>query len=299
MKRWCLFFCLTGWALAEPTQIRFLPRAEAASVLSQRDEFVRQLSPFDRQARVGKASAVCEEELLLHLAAQARDWSGPQQQEIHRVWQSLRLKLSRLPLPGPETIDLIQTTGRDEGDAAYTRAQAIVLPISKARDPGLESLLTHELFHVLSRANPAWRAHLYTKLGFQPCSPPQLPDDILQRRITNPDAPVLDWSWSQGEGSHFVPVTLSRQLGYDPSQGGMFAFLQFAFWQIPQNRLQPVAAAYREQYGKNTGYLIHPEEILAEHFVFLVQRQSVPDPTLVDQLREWLHSASLAPESLR
>ncbi len=47
---------------------------------------------------------------------------------------------------------------------------------------------------------------------------------------------------------------------------------------------------YATKIGRNTGYVIHPEEILADNFVLLVtQRHDVPDLWIVDRLGEILH----------
>ena len=44
-----------------------------------------------------------------------------------------------------------------------------------------------------------------------------------------------------------------------------------------------------EQVGKNTSYLIHPEEILADNFVFLVtNKRGLPSPKVVENLGEIL-----------
>lgn len=41
-----------------------------------------------------------------------------------------------------------------------------------------------------------------------------------------------------------------------------------------------------EQVGKNTKYIIHPEEILAENFAFAVLNKSgLPNPEIVNQIK--------------
>ena len=72
---------------------------------------------------------------------------------------------------------MIKTTGREEGNAAYCRGKAIVLPASKLQLPPnrLQRLLMHELFHLLSRQDPQLRKQLYGIVGFTPCDPIALP----------------------------------------------------------------------------------------------------------------------------
>ena len=52
-------------------------------------------------------------------------------------------------------------------NAAYCRRQAIILPASETKksDDELRNLLTHELFHILSRANPELRDKLYAVIA--------------------------------------------------------------------------------------------------------------------------------------
>jgi hypothetical protein len=44
-----------------------------------------------------------------------------------------------------------------------------------------------------------------------------------------------------------------------------------------------------EQVGKNTGYIIHPEEILADNFMMLVlEIKNLPSPEIIEKLRNVL-----------
>ena len=48
-------------------------------------------------------------------------------------------------------------------------------------------------------------------------------------------------------------------------------------------------ASYHEQIGKNTRYIIHPDEILADNFVHLVnQTKDLPSPKIVASMRKKL-----------
>jgi hypothetical protein len=66
---------------------------------------------------------------------------------------------------------MVKTSGLDEFGAAYTRNRSIMLPQGRLHIAGDERrdffLLAHELFHILSRENPAQRHALYALLGFE------------------------------------------------------------------------------------------------------------------------------------
>src|SRR5437667_368014 len=82
-----------------------------------------------------------------------------------------------VPLSFPTTVQLIKTTGVEEGNAAYTRGTAIVISkveLSKTQSE-LEKIICHELFHILSRHNPKLRERLYAIIGFIPCDDVEFP----------------------------------------------------------------------------------------------------------------------------
>jgi hypothetical protein len=45
-------------------------------------------------------------------------------------------------------------------------------------------------------------------------------------------------------------------------------------------------SGFSEQVGRNTGYIIHPEEILADNFSLMVTGRSVESPEVLRKLRE-------------
>ena len=290
--------------------LRFATTTEAQNVLSTPDRFIFALSPFDRQSRIETDRDVSEEEFLQFIKSHARDWHSDEIAKITRIATKVRQKLMPFQLPFPPTVVLIQTSGREEGGAAYCRGNAVVLPHEKIgeSEDQLERLLTHELFHILSSHNPTWRQGLYKIVGFQSCSPIELPESLKHRKLTNPDAPMLDAFITldvEGETVFAVPILFSKTERFDVKQGGpFFRYLTFRLMVIEQvegkwlaavdNRearmLQPSEIAdFKRQIGTNTNYIIHPEEILAENFVHVVQQTlSLPSPHIVDELRRAL-----------
>jgi hypothetical protein len=52
---------------------------------------------------------------------------------------------------------------------------------------------------------------------------------------------------------------------------------------------------FSEQVGQNTKYIIHPEEILADNFVFLLNgRINLPSPRVVESMGRILQAAAEA-----
>jgi hypothetical protein len=203
---------------------------------------------------------------------------------------------------------LIKTTGREEGGAAYTRAHAIVLPEHALAAPvmNLPKSLCHEIFHILSRANPDLREKLYAEIGFVKCNEVPFPKELNPRKITNPDAPKNDHCIRvqvQGKDHWGVPILFSSAAKYDREQGGeFFNYLQFQLLLVERDEavgtVKPIydhqearlvgmneVSGFFEQIGKNTGYIIHPEEVLADNFALLAMRQrQVPSPSVLEKM---------------
>lgn len=296
--------------LGDAVAVAFAREADARSVLTRRDEFIQALSPFDRAARMKLARAVTETEFLEFAGRSAREWSSAEREKVTVLLRSIATKFAPWKLPLPAKVWLIKTSGVEEGQAAYTRQNAIMLPASDLTnsDRELEDTLIHEFFHVLSRHNPDLRKALYRVVGFQSIDEIEYPAELKARRITNPDGVQTGWSitvTNQGQPLPVVPVLHATTPGYDAAKGGeFFQYLAFRLLVVEKagDRWQPSLADGRarllatntvsgffEQTGKNTSYVIHPDEILAVNFVYLINgRSDLPTPRIVEEMRRVL-----------
>jgi hypothetical protein len=185
---------------------------------------------------------------------------------------------------------LVTTSGAEEGGAAYTRGDAIILPDKVlAEERGkLDQIVAHELFHVISRRDPARRDRLYRVIGFERCPDYVFPPELAARRITNPDAPHNDHRIRIRDGETEVwaiPVLYAEPGRYDPARGGeFFDYLQFRLAVVDAasrgTRLVEVGRIDRffDQVGRNTKYIIHPEEILADNFALALSSKADAAP---------------------
>jgi len=165
------------------------------------------------------------------------------------------------------------------------------------------------LFHVMSRHDGAVRSKLYAIIGFELCEPIELPASLAPRRITNPDAPLIDCTITltakSGKKVTGAPVLYASTKQYDAKKGATL-FQSFVFRLLVveqrQDRRQPTLVKgepivinpreepeFLTKIGKNTNYIIHPDEILADNFVRLVMKDdNVPSPQIIDQMRRVL-----------
>ncbi len=304
--------CADDVLLHRETKIHFATADEAKETLQRRDSFVKHLSRFDLQSRMKTDRDVTIDEFLQFVSREVVAWEDDERQRLTAAFDSLRKRFAEFELPFPDTVTMIKTTGKEEGGAAYTRGHAIILPekVLNRNQMQLERLLAHELFHVLSRANRPLRNKLYGIIGFQPCNEIKTPEKLRDRQLTNPDAPSLEHMIQltvNEKQTMAVPILYASVEQYDPKKGGsFFQYLTFRMlvigkregrWVALEKDGEPVVfdprklPAYLEKIGKNTTYIIHPDEILADNFVHLVLKsKDLESPQIVNDMRKVLES---------
>lgn len=298
---------------SKATTFAFATIEQGKKLLTEEDDFVSRLSPFDRAARMKTDQDVSEQDYLHFVERNVLDWNSDEKELVKSALSDLQPRLEALVLPFPETICFVKTTGGEEGGAEYTRANAIVLPqsmLDKKNRKNMRETIAHELFHVLSRKNPLLKEKLYAIIGFQPCGEVLFPQALVEKKITNPDAPKNDHCIRLKIGNESVwavPILSSRVARYDTGRGGeFFQYLSMQYLIVERNGPASDAKAtydpshprlvsadqvsgFFEQVGRNTNYIIHPEEILADNFkLFLLQEKNVPSPEILQKLGEVL-----------
>ena len=279
--------------LTSRVNLVFASVEEGTTILTARDAFTERLSEFDRSSRMKTEKAVSPTQLRVFVASQVRPWTAAEIATISRIIAPLRARLDSMSLPLPDTTYIVKTTGNEEGNAAYTRGPAIVLPQTMIGDDpdALRAVIIHELFHVMTRNSPALRDRLYKTIGFFPSGEVLLPPSMRHRILTNPDAPVSEHAILVnlvGKPVWGVPILYSATESYDTRQKGeFFDYMVFKLLivDLDTSGVTPVTryntdsprivdvsdvTGFFEQIGRNTGYIIHPEEILADNFAMLV-----------------------------
>lgn len=294
-------------ALLPGCELVFATVEEGAALVGAEDDFTLRTSPFDRQARLRVDRPVSREEHRAFAARCVLAWSAEERRSVGEAVEGLGERLGALDVPLPARVVLVKTSGDEEGGAAYTRGEAVMLPRAalRAGGAGLRRLVCHELFHVVSRHAPTLRERLYAAIGFQPCGDVVLPGDLEERRLTNPDAPLFDHCirvTCDGIERDMVPVLYSRVAAYDSASGKpFFATMEFRLMAVeiadgeaaravldddgrPILRAPAEVQGFFERTGRNTSYLIHPEEIVADNVVLLLGAAAGQEPASPDVL---------------
>lgn len=295
--------------IASHSVVEFASVKQGREILGGVDDYVSRMGPFDRMLRLKTVRTVSEREFLDFSMDNVLTWTEEEKARVGAIVVSLAGELEKLDAPLPARVLLVKTTGREEEGVAHTRANAVILSQEGlgATDLELAGLLAHELFHVMSRHDRALRARAYRIIGFRLCPEITLPARLAPVRITNPDAPVNDAFIEVVAGGNPVPampVLLSLSPKFDPAIGRGVA----DYWMLKllvleaadaTGRMRPAlrdgepvllaiseVSGFSEQVGRNTGYIIHPEEILADNFALMVTGRSVESPEVLRKLRE-------------
>lgn len=279
------------------------------AALRTADSYTKALSRFDLESRLKTRDEVTATDLMRLAAEEVVAWSDADRAKMGSVIASVAKRFAEYDLPLPPEILLIQTTGKEEGDAAYTRRHAVILPRRYVgfRESQLEKIFIHEVFHVLSRHDAVLRHSLYEIIGFKPCSEAALPESLVDAKITNPDGPSLSYYIEldvDGQKRSAVPLLYSPER-FDPAQNrSFFQYMKFRLlvvqrhddvWSVVEESGNPILldpkqiSSFHQQIGRNTKYIIHPDEVLADNFMYLMtQKPDLPNPGIISKIAELL-----------
>ena len=283
-------------------------------MLAARDDYVRATAALERSARLRTAEPVDEERLAAYMESGVLPWTDEERRMLEPLLPRLERFLSGLKWNRSKPILLIKVSDQLEDGLPHTRANAVVLPEGVLRRwsaAGIAYAVAHEVFHVLSRDNPALREQLYGSIGFRPCSKMEIPPPLARLRLTNPDAPESRHAITvrfRGETVEALPFVHFPSGDIDPRAG--FKTQIRVSWLLVEREgdgcrargggareervAQEELQGLDEQVGRNTRYLIHPEEILADNFALLFLATlrdtppKVPSPEILDRMRRIL-----------
>lgn len=203
----------------------------------------------------------------------------------------------------PDTLRFIKTKGTHYGDGVwYTRGNCIVVPANELESRKTNPFTTttyHEVFHVVSRTRKAKSKVLYQLIGFEGIglSSLRLPQPLAERVLYNPDgvdfAQKISLQTEGGERVEAIPIIYSKVVGHQPGQDAFFSYVEFNLYQIKPaeaGQWQVVTQDdgftstlsvdklpdFFRQIRDNTGYIIHPDEVLADNFSFIMAARKNP-----------------------
>lgn len=308
MRAWILALGLVWAPGALATEIVLATPEQGAAVLSAQDEFMAVLTPADLSIRLGDTPDQSVQALGRHYAAQTRAWTDEERVRLEAMIARVRERTNALDAWLPDTILLIKGTSEIDGGMPHTRGAAIVMARLSEDEARLDTLFFHELFHVLSRANPDRHDDLYGVIGFVRCAAVTFPPEVRAAMFTNPDAPLVRHAAPISDTDPTLlatPVLVANPPHYDPSKPHLRNYFQVVMTPLrrgPDGACMAVTdgAPTREamteavyaRAGRNTAYIFHPEELMADNFAdLMIARADAPDPWVYERLRAVLAAA--------
>lgn len=280
--------------------VRFAPATpeQGAAILSAQDEYLGALTPADLSIRLaGAAGTRIDLGRLYADATQA--WTRAERGRLQAMVERHRARLDQLAPWLPDTVYFIKGGEAIEGGIPHTRGRAIFFgPQLPGSDAGLDGLFLHELFHVLSRASSARHDEIYGIIGFVRCEA-VLPQRLTDRGITNPDAPRVEHAApisASDPNLMATPILLADPPRFDPARTNLGEYFDLELQPLRRGadgRCRPEAVGMSEdairdaifaRAGRNTDYMFHPEELMADNFAQMMLGESVPDPWVHERL---------------
>ncbi len=239
-----------------------------------------------------------------YLAADVADFSEAEARQIEQVTRKALADIARYLSAKalPDELILVKTKGNHYGAGVwYTREECIVIPadaLERGEEEELYTVMLHEIFHVWSRYHKPQRDSLYAMIGFKSWGDKalDLPESLARQLLLNPDG--LDAGYYitlQDENSTplpAIPFIYTRSKNFSPGKPDFFSYLAFDLFPAIDAGERVVVRANEDgtspidlrqhpeffrQITQNTQYIIHPDEIMADNFMFLVMTEKQPE----------------------
>lgn len=296
---------------------RFADAEEAAALLVANDDYYDGLSQNDIAYRLQKLGGT-REELLAFAAAQTLDYTAEEKAAVDDAMSFIEQVCAErgYALPPTDGIVFAKTTMLEEcGAGAYTHGTQIylgqdILQYATMDDDGARTffrkVVAHELFHCLTRNHPEFRAAMYAILGFTVADADYpLPRSVRDAMISNPDVERHNACAAfeiDGAMRNCVVVFLA---GKPFSQPGDSFFDDMVTGLVPVDDLSALytsedAANFWDVFGRNTDYVIDPEETLADNFSFAIvdgPDAEYPTPEIIHAIDALLTGAAYTAEA--
>lgn len=290
---------------------RLADKAEGAELMLSNDVYYDNMTQNELDYKMQKVGTTLDE-YKAFAKEQVLDFTDEQKAIIDEHMERFSKVLSErgYKIPELEQIVFINTTMKEEdGATAYTHGTQIYIggdlmeQIEKDEEgvTFLDYVFAHEIFHCITRCNSEFRSDMYKIIHFTTRDDEfELPPSVKEYFITNPDVEhhnsfatfVIDGKdvdcftafvttrHFKKEGDNFFDLSTTALVPVDGSDK----------YYIPED-----AENFDDVFGKNTDYVIDPEECLADNFGFLIaygmdgpEGKGYPDPDIISSIEDTL-----------
>lgn len=255
------------------------------------DDYLKELTVLNIQKITdGKCSTL--KDFLSHLPSTCIAWSDENLRRIRGIEGVINYQLDEVGFNLNMEVNIIQTNGKDSFELPYTRGDSIFIPVKENMKSELGSLtahlITHEIFHIISRKFPQIRNPLYSLFGFNTLPERFDMKKFLPNYAVNPDAVYYDHSISvvhnDGKTYNAIPMIYFSNDKKMRMKWENLILLNENY--VPAFIDHRKKTTYNEM-NFNTWYLSHPEEICAENFrKWILEVEDLDNPELIEEFKK-------------
>ena len=293
---------------------RYATKEEGRSLVHENKNYYKGFSQNEIEYRMQKKGAGIDD-LVSFAQEQVMEFTTEEKALLDGLFEEMEnsLKEKNYSLPPLEEIVLIKTTMKDESEAdAYTHGTQIYLNgdlIKAAADgneeliAGLKVIMWHELFHCITRCNPDFRKEMYRLIRFTITDKEfPIPPSVFEYHITNPDVEHHDsYATFVIDGRNIDCFTDMVTTKHFENEGDDF-FDSMTTALIPIDGTDVYytpkqVANFDEIFGKNTDYVIDPEECMADNFAYSMvygmngkDGKPYPNPEIIEGILSYLQT---------
>lgn len=286
----CAFDIIRVKIYAKQIPHRYASSDEAREMIRSNTAYFGNLTQNDIEYRMQKTGASLDE-LTEAAANEVYNFSSIEKFFLDSRLAKMKRKLNKngYELPPIDEIVFVKTNLETESGAdGYTRSTDIylgtalvntctVMGFKEEYSSLAERVLWHELFHCLTRCNPDFRKQMYSIIGFNVNGTDyEIPPTVREYMITNPDVEHHDSYASfviDGKATDCFTVFVTTKK-FEEAQSDFFAYGTTALVPIEGTDTYYTpgqAENFDELFGRNTKYVIDPEECMADNFQLAMQ----------------------------
>lgn len=260
----------------------FATKEEGIEYLMSNKEYYAGFSQNELEFKLGKKNADMDE-YLEYAKEQVLDFTDEEKDKIDELMAYIEEVLSEngYVLPDLEPIVFISTTQKEEnGSGAYTHGTQIYYNMKWLTDPENEdrakTTMAHEIFHCITRSNPEFRKEMYKLIHFTVQEEDfVIPPSVEEYFISNPDVEhhnsYATFTIDGKKIDCFAALVSTRH--FEKEGDSFFSCMTTALVPIDGSDVYYTpedTSDFYDVFGDNTGYVIDPEECMADNFSFAI-----------------------------
>ena len=286
----------------------YATKEEGIDLLMSYKDYFNGFSQNDLDYKTKKKNATLDE-YLEYAEKQVMDFSEEDIKIIDKTMAEVEkiLAVNNIILPEMEPITFVKTSMLEEdlGAGGYTHGTEIFIGMFELAYYNYEygpevflEFIVHELFHCLTRSNPEFRKDMYKIINFTVQDEEfEIPPSVMEYYISNPDVEHHNAYATfniNGEDidCFFALIALEP---FEKEGDSFFASMATAIVPIDGSDtfyLPEDTSNFYDVVGYNTGYVIDPEECMADNFKYAIiygpDPELFPNPEIQEAILDYL-----------